>query len=138
MGGRSTACSPRRSRARSTNSRSNAYGIPGIVLMKRAGRAAWTALQERWPAPPHITVVCGRGNNAGDGYIVAGCALSSGARVQLIQLGAASALRGDAASARDWAVGLGLSIHEVDNDEPEFDITGAVVVDALLGTGRER
>jgi hydroxyethylthiazole kinase-like uncharacterized protein yjeF len=111
------------------------YAIPGIVLMKRAGRAAWTTLRERWPDADPITVVCGRGNNAGDGYIVAGCALSSGARVQLIQLGTASALRGDAAGARDWAVGLGLAIHEVDNDEPEFAIAGAVVVDALLGTG---
>ena len=113
----------------------DAHGIPGIVLMKRAGRAAWTILRERWPAVVSITVVCGRGNNAGDGYIVAGCALSQGSRVHLIQLGAASALRGDAASARDWAVGLGLVICEVDGDAPAFDIDGDVVVDALLGTG---
>ena len=111
------------------------YAIPGIVLMKRAGRAAWEVLRACWPAIDSITVVCGRGNNAGDGYIVAGCALSSGVRVQLVQLGAASALRGDAASARDWAVGLGLVVAEVDADAPEFEIAGAVIVDALLGTG---
>jgi ADP-dependent NAD(P)H-hydrate dehydratase / NAD(P)H-hydrate epimerase len=111
------------------------YAIPGIVLMKRAGRAAWTTLRQRWPDAGSISVVCGRGNNAGDGYIVAGCAASSGVGVQLIQLGPASALRGDAASARDWAVGLGVVIQEVDSDEPEFAIAGAVIVDALLGTG---
>jgi NAD(P)H-hydrate epimerase len=111
------------------------HHIPGIVLMKRAGRAAWTTLTRRWPDTDSITIVCGRGNNAGDGYIVAGCALSNGARVQLIQLGEASALRGDAASARDWAIGLGLAINEVDNDAPVFDIEGSVIVDALLGTG---
>ena len=70
----------------------------------------------RWPEVEAITVVCGRGNNAGDGYIVAGCALSSGVAVQLIQLGRADALTGDAALARDWAVALGVSIEEVDGE----------------------
>ncbi len=111
------------------------HAIPGIVLMKRAGRAAWAVLQRRWPTGDAITVVCGRGNNAGDGYIVAGCAMSNGVPVQLIQLGRASALNGDAASARDWAVGLGLAIDEVASDAPVFEIKGAVIVDALLGTG---
>ncbi len=103
--------------------------------MKRAGRAAWTVLRQRWPNAGAITVVCGRGNNAGDGYIVAGCALSNAVSVQLIQLGRAAALQGDAARARDWAVGCGLAIDEVDAEHPIFDVRGSVVVDALLGTG---
>ncbi len=111
------------------------HGIPGIVLMKRAGRAAWLTLRQRWPEVETITVVCGRGNNAGDGYIVAGCALSSGTAVQVIQLGSAGALTGDAAKARDWAVALGVSIDEVDAERPRFECTGGVLVDALLGTG---
>ena len=110
-------------------------GIPGIVLMKRAGRTAWATLERRWPEADGITVVCGRGNNAGDGYIVAGCALSAGVAVQLIQLGTATALAGDAARARDWACALGLTIVEVDGDYPQFDVAGSVIVDALLGTG---
>jgi len=110
-------------------------GIPGIVLMKRAGRAAWATLARCWPEADGITVVCGRGNNAGDGYIVAGCALSAGVVVQLIQLGTGTALTGDAARARDWACALGLTIVEVDGDYPQFDIAGSVIVDALLGTG---
>jgi NAD(P)H-hydrate epimerase len=111
------------------------HGIPGIVLMKRAGRAAWSELRRRWPDADAVTVVCGRGNNAGDGYIVAGCAMSHGVRVRLIQLGSASGLTGDAARARDWAVGLGLVVQEVAGDAPDFAIDGAVIVDALLGTG---
>jgi hydroxyethylthiazole kinase-like uncharacterized protein yjeF len=111
------------------------HGIAGIVLMKRAGEAAWRSLRRRWPNARTITVVCGRGNNAGDGYIVAGSALLHGVAVQLIQLGPADALRGDAARARDWALGCGLAIGEVDDDAPNFDIAGEVVVDALLGTG---
>ena len=111
------------------------HGIPGIVLMKRAGRAAWSTLQQRWPRVASITVVCGRGNNAGDGYIVAGCARTSGVEVQLVQLGSASELRGDAALARDWAVGLGVAIEEAAGEAPVFQSSGEVIVDALLGTG---
>jgi NAD(P)H-hydrate epimerase len=111
------------------------HGIPGIVLMKRAGRAAWLTLRHRWPDVDVITVVCGRGNNAGDGYIVAGSARAHGVRVQLIQLGSAAALAGDAGLARDWAVAGGVVVTEVDADRPDFTIAGRVVVDALLGTG---
>jgi len=111
------------------------HGIPGIVLMKRAGRAAWLALRRRWPDVAAITIVCGRGNNAGDGYIVAGSARSDGVMVQLIQLGPAAALAGDAGLARDWAVALGVPVTEVDAERPDFTIAGGVVVDALLGTG---
>ena len=111
------------------------HGIPGIVLMKRAGRAAWSTLQQRWPGAAAITVICGRGNNAGDGYIVAGCARTSGVAVQLVQLGNASELGGDAALARDWAVGLGVAIEEVAGEAPVFESSGEVIVDALLGTG---
>ena len=111
------------------------HGIPGIVLMKRAGRAAWSTLQQRWPHIDSISVVCGRGNNAGDGYIVAGCARASRTAVQLIQLGSAAALTGDAALARDWAVALGVTIVEVADAAPAFEVEGAVIVDALMGTG---
>lgn len=111
------------------------HGLPGIVLMKRAGRAAWSTLQQRWPDVDSISVVCGRGNNAGDGYIVAGCARASRTGVQLIQLGSAAALTGDAALARDWAMALGVTVVEVADSAPAFDIEGAVIVDALMGTG---
>lgn len=112
-----------------------AGGIPGIVLMKRAGRAAFDALLERWPSVRSITVVCGRGNNAGDGYVVAGLARGRGLDVQLVQLGSADDLGGDAARARDWACAEGVRVEIVDADAPAFEVRGGVVVDALLGTG---
>ncbi len=55
--------------------------------------------------------------------------------MQLIQLGSATALTGDAALARDWAVALGVAIVEVSGEAPAFEIEGAVIVDALIGTG---
>ncbi|MCZ6855745.1 MAG: NAD(P)H-hydrate dehydratase [Gammaproteobacteria bacterium] len=104
--------------------------ISWFELMERAGRATFRALLDRWPEAKSVSVVCGKGNNAGDGYIVAGLAREIGMRVQLCQLGSASVLTGDAGRARDWALSLGVAI------EPLADqLVGDVIVDALLGTG---
>ncbi len=106
------------------------HRVSGFDLMERAGRATFRALLDRWPEAKSVSVVCGKGNNAGDGYIVAGLAREIGMQVQLCQLGSASVLTGDAARARDWALNLGVQI------EPLADrLVGDVVVDALLGTG---
>jgi NAD(P)H-hydrate epimerase len=113
----------------------NEHGIPGIVLMKRAGQAAFDALCGTWPDVAGVTVLCGKGNNAGDGYIIAGLAANQGMNVQLVQLGLAAQLQGDAGLARDWAFEQGVAAIEVDADTPNFSVEGEVVVDALLGTG---
>lgn len=110
-----------------------AHGMAGFDLMQRAGRAAFRVLMQRWPEAAGITVCCGKGNNAGDGYLVAGLARRAGLEVTVHQLGDAAALRGDAARARDWAASLGVMARP----GPPEAIDGAVVVDALLGTGIE-
>ena len=107
------------------------HGIRGITLMRRAGRAAFDTLRRRWPECRSITVACGSGNNAGDGYIVAGMAVEAGIETQLLQVGDAARLQGDAATARDWAADVGVAPADTGSDE----IAGGVVVDALLGTG---
>ncbi len=104
-------------------------GIPGIQLMHRAGRFAFEVIQQHWPVAKSITVVCGSGNNAGDGYVVAGLAKEHGFSVQLIQVGESMNLRGDALLAWDWA--RAQNVRESDVNK----IEGSVVVDALLGTG---
>ncbi|MEE4300874.1 MAG: NAD(P)H-hydrate dehydratase [Pseudomonadales bacterium] len=108
------------------------HGIPGIVLMRRAGGAAFDALRERWPDARSITIVCGKGNNAGDGYVVAGLARDRRYDVQLLQVTNAAALAGDAARARDWALERGVVIEDFGAD---VALRGEVIVDALLGTG---
>ena len=108
----------------------DAFGIPGISLMRRAGRAAFDTLQRRWPDCRSITVACGSGNNAGDGYIVAGMAVEAGFQTQLLQVGDPARLRGDAATARDWASDIGAA-----PGDSALKLTGDVIVDALLGTG---
>ena len=53
-------------------------GIAGYTLMTRAGAAALEQLRAHWPAARVLTVVCGAGNNAGDGYVVGRLALQAG------------------------------------------------------------
>jgi len=69
-------------------------GIPGYTLMTRAGEAVYRALRTRWPEAGRITVVCGVGNNAGDGYVVARCARADGLDVGVVEVGDAGRLRG--------------------------------------------
>src|SRR5690606_22641694 len=57
-----------------------------FVLMQRAGGAAWRCLLAHWPQAQRIAVVCGPGNNGGDGYVLATQALASGRRVQVLRL----------------------------------------------------
>ena len=99
--------------------------------MLRAGRAAFATLLDTWPDAGSVTICCGKGNNAGDGYVLAGLARELGLGVQLVQVGDADALAGDAAVARDWARARGVT----QLDSPPCELRGAVVVDALLGTG---
>ena len=99
--------------------------------MLRAGRAAFAELLNRWPGAGALSICCGKGNNAGDGYIIAGLALEIGVSVELVQLGDPGQLVGTAAQARDWALSRGVEILS----GPTDGLRGDVVVDALLGTG---
>jgi NAD(P)H-hydrate epimerase len=107
--------------------------VPGIELMRRAGRATFDALLHRFPGITSITVAAGKGNNAGDGYVIAELALAQGLAVELIQIGDAAELAGDAAIARDSALEAGVIGRRTDDGAAEP--TGEVIVDALLGTG---
>ena len=109
------------------------FGIPGIRLMHRAGRAAFEALRSRWPDAQSVSVVCGAGNNAGDGYVIAGLAKDAGMDVDLVQVGDPAKLAGDALDASRFAAErLGLPVEQ---SSPPWRIAGDIVVDALLGTG---
>jgi hydroxyethylthiazole kinase-like uncharacterized protein yjeF len=111
------------------------HGIPGYTLMCRAGAAALDALQERWPAAQRLLVVCGAGNNAGDGYVIARLACAAGLKVTVAALVAPERLRGDAATAwSEYAEAGGV----LTDWQAELLADADVVVDALLGTGLDR
>ncbi|MBT6114910.1 MAG: NAD(P)H-hydrate dehydratase [Porticoccaceae bacterium] len=103
-----------------------------IKLMKRAGRAAFNELLEAFGTASLITVFCGSGNNAGDGYIVATLAAEKSLAVRVVELSTPGKLSADAALARDYAVNAGV-IFAPYNDA--IDLSEGVVVDALLGIG---
>lgn len=106
--------------------------IPSIVLMKRAGRAAFDELLDAWGKPGLITVFCGSGNNAGDGYIVAALAAEKGIAARVIELADVKKLSSDAALARDYGLKAGVSFQPFADD---LTLDEGVIVDALLGIG---
>ncbi len=110
-----------------------AAGTPGIVLMKRAARAALEVLLAHWPDPAQITVFCGGGNNGGDGYLLAALAHDRKIPVQVFAVSPTDKLAGDAAAACASArnVGVAIAAWEAGVDLP----VRGVVVDAMLGTG---
>jgi NAD(P)H-hydrate epimerase len=115
---------------RELDARLIAAGTPGFALMQRAAHATWRAIRRRWPESGALTVLAGRGNNAGDGYLVAALAHKAGWQARVLAVGATDALVGDAADAHAEALGAGVNIQNW-SSQP---LTG-VVLDALLGTG---
>src|SRR5271170_23268 len=75
-----------------------AGGVSGITLMEKAGEAVADAVSRRWPPRP-VTVLCGPGNNGGDGFVAARILAERGWKVRIALLGEMAALRGDAAEA---------------------------------------
>ncbi len=74
-------------------------GIPGYELMTRAGHATLNALRARWGGARSLCVLCGPGNNGGDGYVVARVARAQGLRVAVVALSDPTQLQGDARKA---------------------------------------
>ncbi len=114
--------------------------IPGIVLMKRAGRSAFEQLLNKWPSVTYIAVFCGAGNNGGDGYILAGLAAQKYIAVDLYSTVDPSTLSGDAQKAKEFALAQGVDIQTLEGVEGCDRITlpdcpGVVIVDGLVGTG---
>nr|VFK52248.1 MAG: NAD(P)H-hydrate epimerase [Candidatus Kentron sp. TC] len=110
-------------------------GIPGSVLMDRAGFASFRAMRRQWPDAHSIRILCGAGNNGGDGFVIARYAKDAGLDVKIFPLGDHSRLSGDACGAFEAMSGVGITpepfqANALDNAD--------VVVDALFGTGLDR
>lgn len=112
-----------------------AAGTPGYELMQRAGRAAYSLLRARYPRARRLVVVCGIGNNAGDGYVLARAAREDGLEVRVLQLGDPARLSGDARRAADADAAAGGA--PVPFAAAVLDAAD-VVVDAIFGTGLDR
>jgi NAD(P)H-hydrate epimerase len=111
--------------------------VTGYVLMQRAGDAALRLIRRQWPAAGRIVVVCGAGNNGGDGYVLARLLRQAGLTTVVFASGTTTQLAGDARRAHDdFSASGGTAL-----SPPAGAAFGAalqsadVIVDALLGTG---
>jgi hydroxyethylthiazole kinase-like uncharacterized protein yjeF len=120
-------------------------GIPGVVLMENAGLRVVRALKAKFPAiaGERIVVVAGKGNNGGDGFVVARHLFNSGGRPEVLLFGAKEDVQGDAAVNLAVAVKTGVPVTEV-RTAAEWKkarvgvFHASVVVDALFGTGLDK
>ena len=102
-------------------------GLPGIALMEAAGARAAALVRERYPEARRVAVLCGPGNNGGDGFVVSRHLHEAGVAAVLCLAAPEERWRGDARTMLDVARHTGV---------PEGGLAGAdVIVDALFGTG---
>jgi len=110
------------------------FGIAGYELMTRAGSATLDALCALWPSARTVAVLCGPGNNGGDGYVVARLARARGLLTTVVAVGDTQSLAGDARRAfDDFTAGGG----RCQPWSPAV-LEAEVIVDAIFGTGLAR
>ncbi|MCE3285840.1 MAG: carbohydrate kinase [Steroidobacteraceae bacterium] len=111
------------------------YDIPGYELMTRAGHAALNALRRTWPDTRSLCIVCGPGNNGGDGFVIARLARAQGLRAHVVSLTDPVKLAGDARRAFDDFTTTG---GQCEYWHPDAAHGADVIVDAVFGTGLGR
>src|SRR5215472_8271934 len=113
-----------------------AGGIPGMELMENAGRVVADAVSRRW-GPQPVVVLCGPGNNGGDGFVAARRLAERGWPTRIALLGPVAALRGNAAlAAGRWQGAVEPLELAVLGDAALGD--AALVVDGIFGAGLAR
>jgi NAD(P)H-hydrate epimerase len=118
------------------------FGVPLETLMENAGAAVARICLRQYPAAERIVVLCGKGNNGGDGLVAARILAESGAGVEVLLLGQRSELKAEAAAAlaRLPAEAQGVRLREAVDEaalaELQDDLASAqLILDAVVGTG---
>jgi hydroxyethylthiazole kinase-like uncharacterized protein yjeF len=118
------------------------YGIPGVVLMENAGSQVVRVLCQEYPdlRARRVAVLCGRGNNGGDGFVIARYLHNLGVAVQVFVIGELDAIRGEAALHLQIMGHLGLTPQVINTPEAAQVLESRccqcdLLIDALLGTG---
>ena len=117
-------------------------GIPSLVLMENAGRQVVAAIEAAYEERLNgrVAVLCGRGNNGGDGFVVARTLMQRGIETAVFVVGRLADVRGDARINLDILGRLGVSIVEI-GDEQSWELHSSevsrcsLIVDAIVGTG---
>lgn len=117
------------------------YGIPGVVLMENAGLRVVEEIKQKYlPESLRVIIACGRGNNGGDGFVIARHLINQGIRTEVYALAREGDYRGDAQVnflvLKNMGAKIKYILEEKDLDSLETGLIHAtLVVDALLGTG---
>ena len=124
---------------------SERFGVPSLTLMENAGSAVARFILSDYPQAERVGILCGKGNNGGDGFVVARKLVEAGRAVRVLLLSDPAELRGDAAAMFQKMV---KSLHPVnvaplivreasglDSSDAAEIFAADVIVDAILGTG---
>ncbi len=117
---------------------SERFGVPSHELMENAGSAVAQFVLSRYPSANRIGVICGKGNNGGDGFVAARKLYEAGKAVRVLLLAEPMELRGDAAlmfAKLPGAPVLVRSLVELKNDPARAVFDSDLLIDAILGTG---
>ncbi len=117
-------------------------GIASLVLMENAGRQVVAAIEALYPdlADRQVAVVCGKGNNGGDGFVVARTLHQRGVEVSVFVIGKVTEIKGDARVNLEILGRVGQTVVEV-ADETAWELHGTeitshdLIIDAMFGTG---
>jgi hydroxyethylthiazole kinase-like uncharacterized protein yjeF len=117
-------------------------GIPSLVLMENAGRQVVAAIEALFPelGTRRVAVLAGRGNNGGDGFVIARTLLERVVEVPVFVIGPLAEVRGDARHNLEVLGRMGASVVEI-ADEQTWELhfseisTCDLIVDAIFGTG---
>lgn len=118
------------------------FGLPGRILMENAGRGAARVLMKKFPdiAAKRVAIAAGRGNNGGDGFVIARYLAHAGIPVTVYLLSESSRLSGDAADNFNLLAPLNIPVKEITDEESFIQLKTEMAhhhiwVDAILGTG---
>jgi len=114
------------------------FGVPSLTLMENAGSAVARFLLSDYSQAERIAIICGKGNNGGDGFVVARKLADAGRTVRVLLLCAPEELRGDAAAMLRQLAVRPLVVTEparLDSSGATEMFTADLLVDAVLGTG---
>lgn len=117
------------------------YKIPGIILMERAGQSVFKFIKNKFISPDNklFYIFCGKGNNGGDGFVVARLLSRSNAKVKVFLCAKSNEIRGDAKKNFDLLSQMNVDIIEIPKNTGISLLQGEekpdLIIDALLGTG---
>ncbi len=117
---------------------SQRFGVPSLTLMENAGSAVTRFILSDYPQAQRISVICGKGNNGGDGFVVARQLADTGRVVRVLLLCGPEELRGDAAAMFQKLAILPSVVRDsgaLDSADVIPIFTADLLVDAVLGTG---